>query len=100
MARDVNEYLIEASTSFEDACDTFNLALVGTAAIHGELDVRLGACYFANEFERTIVIDTSTPVGCTLNRLFLGYAIAEFGPDAVKVNRRRESDGDPLGAAA
>jgi hypothetical protein len=70
-----------------EAAATFQLAVLAAESLHGADRVALDAVYRVDHGARTIEVDRSTSVGCTLALVFLGYARREFGADAFKMRR-------------
>jgi hypothetical protein len=66
---------------------TFALAVLAAESLHGSDQVALDAIYKVDRDARTIEVDRSTRVGCTLALVFLGYARREFGDAAFKMRR-------------
>ena len=66
---------------------TFMLAIVSTQSIYGESETRLMAEHMMDITKGTCVVDGNTPVGWTLNRLFVGFLTREFGPDSFQIER-------------
>jgi hypothetical protein len=87
MNREVYRYVFVDWVLLEDVEATLKLALLGTQSIHGESLARLDARYVLEADKRAFVIDASTPVGGSLNQLFVGYVRQEFGEDAFQVQR-------------
>lgn len=88
MTKELYRYSFPPHVPVEDIEATLLLALWGTESLHGESQVRLDAAHFLDPERRACVIDASTPVGRTVNRLFVGFLRREFGPDSFRVERR------------
>lgn len=99
--RQVYKYTFPLTLNFGDAEETFVLALLGTEQLHGEAQVRLDLVHGVHRRQRTILVDSSTPVGTDLNRLFCGFLQREFGAQSFHVERLSVSDGtDPFSEEA
>jgi hypothetical protein len=70
-----------------EAAATFALATLAAESLHGSDQVALDAIYKVDRDARTIEVDRSTAVGCTLALVFLGYARREFGPESFRMRR-------------
>ncbi len=86
MSTDIYRYSFVPSVAFEDVQASLVLAIMATESLHGQTQVRLDAAHAVDVSKRSCVIDASTPVGRDLNRLFLGFASREFGPDAFQLD--------------
>jgi hypothetical protein len=91
MTKELYRYSFPPEVQMEDIEATLLLALWGTESLHGESEVRLDASHFLDGGKRACVIDAGTPVGRTLNRLFIGYIRRELGQDAFRVERVAEA---------
>jgi hypothetical protein len=67
--------------------DTLRLAILATAAVHGEADVAIDAAHEVESEQRICTIDGSTPSGRDLARLFSSFISREFGSQAFTVKR-------------
>ena len=67
------------------------LSILALESLHGASQVRLDTAHYLDEAKHACVIDASTPVGCDLNRLFLGFLSREFGDDSFSVERIEKS---------
>jgi hypothetical protein len=83
----IYRYQISADLSLSDVSDTFQLALIVTEAIHGEISVLLDGKYSSDFTTRTWTIDSTSPVGRSLSRLFTGLLVREFGGHSFTVER-------------
>lgn len=83
----IYRYKFHRYVPLEDVEATLLLALMSAESLHGEAQVRLDAAHFLDSDRSTCVIDAGTPVGCDLNRLFVGFIRREFGVDAFTVER-------------
>jgi hypothetical protein len=88
MDRSVFRYQFNPSIPISDVEETLVLALFSVKALFGAARARLEARYTIDHMTRTCVVDASTTVGRSLNRLFAGYLDQEHGEEA------------PAGAAA
>jgi hypothetical protein len=70
-----------------DVEDTLRLAILATAAIHGEADVAIDAAHEVESEQRICTIDGSTPSGRDLVRLFSSFLNREFGSRVFSVER-------------
>jgi len=101
MNRDIYRYVFVELVALNDVQATLDLALLGAQCLHGESRVRLDARYAFDSDKSAFVIDASTPVGQSLNQLFVGFVRREFGEDAFRVERvDRLPATTPAGAAA
>ena len=80
-------FTFEPSIPMEEAAATFQLALLAAESLHGADRVTLDAVFRIDHDTRSIEVDRSTSVGCTLALVFLGYARCEFGQDAFRMRR-------------
>lgn len=80
-------YQFAAAVPGDEIEATLLLSVVAAESLHGETLVRLDGVYAFDPAARGCVIDTGTPVGRDLNRLFAGFAAREFGPSAFRVDR-------------
>jgi len=87
MSAEVYRYQFATVVPYEDVRASLVLALMAAESLHGQGQVRLEAAHACDAANRRLVIDASRPVGQDLNRLFLGFASREFGPDAFEVER-------------
>jgi len=87
MPRDVYRYAFKQGVPFAEAMATLELALIAVESMHGESRARLDGRFASDSNERVLVIDAATPVGQTLNQIFVGYARREFGEGAFTVTR-------------
>ena len=72
---------------FPDVLATLDLSLLAVQSIHGEEQTRLDARYVSEPKRFALVIDASTEVGQSLNKVFCGFARREFGDSAFKIER-------------
>jgi hypothetical protein len=63
------------------------LALFAVESLHGEAQVRLDAVYTLDANGHECLVDATTNVGRSLNRIFVGFLRREFGPEGFKVER-------------
>lgn len=87
MVTGLYRYDFDETVQTEDVDAALLLAIWGCEALHGEAQTRLDAAHYLDPAQRACVIDAGTPVGRDLNRLFTGFLIREFGPDAFTVER-------------
>lgn len=87
MLAEVYRYSCARSVPFEDVEAALLLAVMAAESLHGQAQVRLDAGHALDRDKRQLVIDASTPVGCDLNRLFLGFVSCEFGDDSIQIER-------------
>ena len=100
MNPEVYRYTFSPTVSFEDVEGTLVLALMAAESLHGQSQVRLDSGHATDAAKRRCVIDASTRVGSDLNRLFIGFASREFGPDAFQVERIAKHQHQPQEMAA
>lgn len=82
-----HRYSFSAAVPFTEVEDTLLLSIWGVESLYGETLLRLNPCHRIDRSQRRCVIDTGTPVGRDLNRLFAGYITREFGRQAFEVER-------------
>ncbi|QDU23754.1 hypothetical protein [Urbifossiella limnaea] len=80
-------YTFDPAVPADELGDTLVLAVIAAEALHGESQTRLDAGHAVGDGGRVVVIDAGTAVGRDLNRLFVGFATREFGPDSFRVER-------------
>jgi hypothetical protein len=85
-----HKYVFARRTPMSAVESSLILAIWSCESLHGEALVRLNAMYDVRTDDRTIVIDSSTPVGEDLNKLFVGLLQREFGEGAFAVVRMNE----------
>jgi len=71
----------------QDVEESLLLAVLAAECLYGEARVRLDAGYSISERKRALVVDASTDIGRSINRIFTGFVTREFGEDAFKVER-------------
>jgi len=87
MNHEVYQFSFDESVSSEDAQGTFMLALVALESLHGKAAVRL-ECRFRNDpAAKLFHINSGTPIGNDLAKLFTGFVINAYGYDAVHIRR-------------
>jgi hypothetical protein len=87
MSKEIYRYTFSATVPLLEVENSLLLAVLSTASLHGEAQVRLDAAHFLDVDRRVCVVDASTSVGRDLNRLFVGFVHREFGEDAFQVER-------------
>lgn len=87
MTSQIFKYEFNQSIAIPDVEASFLLAIFAVESLHGESETRLLAEHAMDQERRTCVIDSSTPVGRDLNRLFVGFLRREFGDDGFTVRR-------------
>jgi hypothetical protein len=87
MHTEVHRYTFSSAIPLEDVEASLLLAIFAAESLHGESQVRLDAAHAVDWGQQTCVIDASTQVGRDINRLFTGFVLREFGPDAFRVQR-------------
>jgi hypothetical protein len=85
MSDELYRYRFQPSVPLKELETTLLLAIMATESLHGQAQVRLDAGHCLDRDRRACVIDAATPVGRDLNRLFVGFALREFGEDAFRV---------------
>jgi hypothetical protein len=80
-------YRFEDHIPLNEIEDTLMLALLAVEALHGEAQVRLDAAHHLDREQRACVLDATTPVGRSLNKLFTNFLRREFGEKAFTVER-------------
>jgi hypothetical protein len=96
----VYRYTFTTSVQFADVKSSLLLAIMATKSLHGDAQVRLDAAYTTDCNRRICEIDASTPVGESLNRLFVGFIGREFSTDSFRVERITDRKCQTKGAAA
>ena len=92
------KYSFKRHVDIDDVQDTLTLAILGAENLHGRAKVRLNGWWRLDRQRRVCVIDSSTPVGEDINKLFTGYLGKEFGENAFRVTSvKPESTRDDLG---
>lgn len=87
MTATLYRYEFDRTVSREDIEAALILALWGCEALHGEPQTRLDAAHYFAPERLACVIDAGTPVGRSLNRLFIGFVTRSVGEDAFTVAR-------------
>jgi membrane-bound lytic murein transglycosylase B len=87
----IQKYSFSDAKQFASVQTTLLLAIWATESIYGEAVVRLDTSHVIDEAAWTVEIDRSTRVGWTLNKLFVGFLVREYGPGAFQVERRMEA---------
>lgn len=87
MSAVVYRYQFSTTVPWEEVEASLILALLAVESLHGETQVHLDAAHSFDAILRQCVIETDTPVGQDLNRLFVGFLRREFGEHAFQVNR-------------
>jgi hypothetical protein len=87
MTKRIYRYRFEDPVPLDEVEDTLVLALLAVEALHGEAQVRLDAVHHFDREQRACVIDATTPVGRSLNKLFTNFLSREFGEKAFTVER-------------
>ena len=73
MNGDVYKYNFDELIPIDDIESSLLLAILGVESLHGESQAQLDVRHLLDADRRECVIDASTPAGCDLNRLFVGY---------------------------
>lgn len=87
MSKEIYRYAFVPEVSLEEVEASLVLAIFATESLHGESQTRLDAAHYFDGLARKCVIDSSTPVGRDLNKLFVGFLQREFGEDTFHVER-------------
>jgi hypothetical protein len=87
MTQDTYQFSFDASVSPEDARGTFMLALVALESLHGKAAVRLDCRFHNDPAAKVFHINSGTPIGNDLAKIFTGFAINAYGYDAVRIRR-------------
>ena len=82
------DYLFENSVDMPSVRDTLRLSMLATQSVFGHRRVLLEADFDMSSDDRGLWIEASTEVGQHLHQVFHGYAVSEFGQDAVRMTRR------------
>ena len=100
MHRHAYRYSFDPSASAQAIDSALKLAYLATEFLHGKTAVLVEA-RFASDLDRGVmVIDGTTPVGLSLNRLFTGFAYREFGMDSFIVEVAEALDDSAVRHAA
>ena len=90
MTADLYRYDFDETVATEDIESALLLAVWGCEALHGEAQTRLDAAHYFDPAKSACVVDSRTPVGLDLNRLFVGFISREIGMDAFTIERIAE----------
>jgi hypothetical protein len=83
----VYRYQFSANVPVADIESTWVLTVLSCECLYSEARVRLEATHSLDAERRMMVIDASTKVGRTINQVFAGLMLREFGNDAFSVER-------------
>jgi hypothetical protein len=92
VAKELYKYQFSKGVPLGDIEETLLLAVLAAESLHGQSSVRLDAGYHLDKDKRACVIDAGTAVGRDINRLFMGFALREFGEDSLAVERVEDAD--------
>jgi hypothetical protein len=87
MQPNLYSYTFRAEVPVEEIEATLVLTLFALESLYGEAQVRLDAAHHLDIDQRRCVIDASTEVGRSFNKVFTGFLHREFGADAFSVER-------------
>jgi len=87
MTREVRRYSFQASVPADGIEGTLLLAVLAAEGLHGQSRVRMDASYAFDAEKHACVIDSGTEVGRDISRMFVGFALREFGDTAFSVSR-------------
>lgn len=87
MAKIVYRYEFEPEVSVEEIEESLFMAILCCEALHGKASTRLDAGHYFDRDKRSCAIDSTTQVGNDFNRLFVGFALKQFGEDSFSVER-------------
>ncbi len=87
MERHVYRYQFEQAASMAGIEALLELALLGAQALNGESRMTLDARYLSDAEQGVLVIDAGTPLGQSLNQLFVGYVREQYGDRCFRVDR-------------
>jgi hypothetical protein len=87
MNREVQRYTFKTSVPAGEVENTLLLAVMAVEGLHGQARVRLEAGYAFDAEKHTCVIEAGSEVGRDICRVFIGFAIREFGEAAFSVRR-------------
>lgn len=93
MESSVYRYRFPPSDDMAEVEASLVLSLYALEHLHGEPATRLEARTLLDADQRRCVVDAGTVVGRDLSRLFTGFLIREFGPDAFDVERAEPAVG-------
>jgi hypothetical protein len=83
----ITRFVFDRRVRMREVERTLQLARVAAEGVHGTERVDLDACCALDRASRTVWIDAVSNTGHTLALVFLRYCRAEFGADAVSVER-------------
>src|SRR5947209_17939355 len=87
MQKDLYRYRFGPEVPVEEIEATLVLTLFALESLYGEAQVRLDAAHRLDTEQRRCVIDASTEVGRSFNKVFTGFLHREFGAAAFTVER-------------
>ncbi|GAB4292652.1 MAG: hypothetical protein Kow0067_19310 [Coriobacteriia bacterium] len=103
MQSTVLRFTFDSRIDLSDAEATLHLAILAAEGLYGEARVRMDLAYFTDRAHRVIHLDTGSPSGDAVARIFTIFAAREFGDRAFAVRRVRVAQPltpAPAGAAA
>lgn len=92
-----HQYVFKQSVPMTAVESSLILALWSCESLHGEARVQMDTLYEFKPENRHLVVDSGTPVGEDLNKLFVGLLRREFGESAFAVVRVTEPMSLPTG---
>lgn len=87
MTKRVYRYRFDRDVSASDIEETLLLALMAVESLHGRARLLMDGRYRFDKDQHTCEIDASTKVGTDLAWFFAGYAMREYGIDAVSIKQ-------------
>ena len=88
MTHHAYEFRFDPALSMDDLRGTLRLSVLAAEAIYGETVIAIDAPHHLDGKNRLCRIDGTTAAGRDLVRLFAAFARREFGPDAIRLERR------------
>ncbi|QDU28845.1 hypothetical protein ETAA8_39500 [Anatilimnocola aggregata] len=85
-------YEFSHDLAIEDVEASLLLAIMAAESLFGESQTRLEARHFLDVDQRACIVDVSTSVGDSFNKLFTGFLTRECGPDSFTVRPVRSAD--------
>jgi len=87
MTREIHRYSFRRAVPAAEIKNTLFLAVMAAEGLHGQSRVRMDASYAFDAEKHACVIDTGSAVGRDISRMFVGFALREFGDTAFNVSR-------------
>ena len=87
MISQVYKYSFDNDVPFASIKSSLAFALMAVESLIGEPEMVLGVAHTIDKSGRTVEIAGRSRAGKLLNKLFVGFLIREFGPEAFSVQR-------------